>query len=261
MVLLMLLSVPASLCSESGTITLYAAGSLKAAFSELVAAYERTRPTKVVAKFGPSGLLKKEIEEGAAPDIFASANMEHPEALAANGWGGPVRLFARNKLCALAQPGLEMTPDNLLDTLLTEQVRVGIATPKADPSVDYALELFRKADRIKAGNSDILINKALQLSGGPDSAKAPEGRNQYGWLMTEKRADVFLTYCTNAVLAKKEVPGLTIVQIPESLSVGADYGLLMIRNASPEAQQFGRYILSPEGQKILGAYGFGTGVK
>ena len=209
------------------SLTLYAAGSLKAALSDVAASYEKTYTTKVTTKFGPSGLLTKAIEEGENPDVFASANMKHPEKLASGGWGGPVVLFARNQLCALAQPDVEVTTENLLNTLLDKNIRVGISTPKADPSGDYALELFNRAETIKEGSFATLSGKALQLTGGPDSAKAPEGRNQYGWVMSEKKADVFLTYCTNAVLAQKEVPELKIIRIPEELSVGADYGLLV----------------------------------
>jgi ABC-type molybdate transport system substrate-binding protein len=54
------------------------------------------------------------------------------------------------------------------------------------------------------------------------------------------------------------VPDLKIVTIPEELSVGADYGLLIRAAASVEAWRFGMFILSPEGQKILGKYGFET---
>ena len=43
-------------------LTLYAAGSLKAALGEVVTAYEKTYQTKVTTKFGPSGLLRKAIE-------------------------------------------------------------------------------------------------------------------------------------------------------------------------------------------------------
>lgn len=131
-------------------------------------------------------------------------------------------LFARNQLCALTQPEVAATTANLLDTLLNTNIRVGTSTPKTDPSGDYAWELFKKADAIKEGSSKALSDKALQLTGGPDSAKAPEGRNQYAWIMTEKKADVFLTYCTNAALAQKEVSTLKLVHIPQGLSVGAD---------------------------------------
>ena len=253
-VALLVLSMPLSVSADS--LRLYAAGSLKSALGDVVESYEKIYKTNVVTKFGPSGLLRKAIEEGENPDIFASADMLHPEKLASNGWGGPVVLFARNKLCALAQPDIEVTTDNLYHVLMDKKIRVGTSTPKADPSGDYAWELFRKADKIKEGSFATLSGKAIQLTGGPDSAKAPEGRNQYGWVMGEKKADVFLTYCTNAVLARKEVQSLKIINVPDELSVGADYGLLVRDRASNEAWRLAMYILSPEGQKILREYGF-----
>ena len=254
-VALFALLMPVSV-SAADSVTLYAAGSLKAALGDVAASYEKTYNTKVTTNFGPSGLLRKAIEDGEKPDVFASANMAHPEKLASGGWGSPVVLFARNQLCALAQPHVKMTTDNLLNTLLDKNIRVGTSTPKADPSGDYAWELFRKADKIKAGSFKTLSAKALQLTGGPNSEKVPEGRNQYGWVMGEKKADVFLTYCTNAVLAQKEVQPLKIIRIPEELSVGADYGLLVWNGAPTEAWRLAMYILSPEGQKILKEYGF-----
>jgi ABC-type molybdate transport system substrate-binding protein len=239
-------------------LKLYSAGSLKAALGDVTASYEKSYNVKVTAKFGPSGLLRKAIEDGEMADIFASADMTHPGKLEAGGWGGPVALFTRNQLCVLAQPGIEVTTETLLSILLNEKIRVGTSTPKADPSGDYAWELFQKAEKIKKGSFDILSTKALQLTGGPDSEKAPEGKNPYGWVMSEKKADVFLTYCTNAVLAQKEVPAVKIIKINEALSVGADYGLIVRKGASKEASQLADYILSPEGQKILSSYGFET---
>ena len=243
---------------SANSVTLYAAGSLKAALSDVATSYEKIYNIKVTTKFGPSGLLRKAIEEGEMADIFASADMTHPQKLEAGRWGGPVVLFARNQLCILAQPGVEVTTGNLLSTLLNEKIRVGTSTPKADPSGDYAWELFKKADKIKDGSFAILSTRALQLTGGPDSEKAPEGRNPYGWVMSERKADVFLTYCTNAVLAQKEVPALKIVKINDALSVGADYGLIVRKGAPEKASQLAKYILSPDGQKILGNYGFQT---
>jgi molybdate transport system substrate-binding protein len=251
---ILLLIHPLSVSADS--LQLYAAGSLKAALGDVVAAFEKTYQTKAATKFAPSGLLRKAIEAGESPDLFASANMAHPAKLASAGWGSPVVLFARNQLCALAQPEVEVTSDTLYATLMDESIRVGTSTPKADPSGDYAWELFRKADRIKEGSFSTLSGKALKLTGGPDTQKAPEGRNQYGWVMSEKKADVFLTYCTNAVLAAKEVQSLQVIKVPEELSVGADYGLLVSNEASKEAWRLAMYMLSPEGQKILREYGF-----
>jgi ABC-type molybdate transport system substrate-binding protein len=59
------------------------------------------------------------------------------------------------------------------------------------------------------------------------------------------------------VLAAAEVPALDVVAIPEELSVGADYGLVVL-NAGQEAQAFAEFILSEDGQAVLASYGFGS---
>jgi ABC-type molybdate transport system substrate-binding protein len=246
----------APVASKAEQITLYAAGSLKAALSDVTKAFEQQSGNAVVTEFGPSGLLREKIEQGAGVDVFASANMGHPHKLVTNGQGGPVVLFTRNNLCALAQPQLELSAENLLAVMLDPATRLGTSTPKADPSGDYAWELFAKAERLATGSTDTLSGKALQLTGGPDSPKAPAGRNQYAWVMENDQADLFLTYCTNAVLAQQELPQLKIVSIPEQLSVGADYGLIVLDGAPVEGWRLAMFILSPQGQKILAGYGF-----
>ena len=75
--------------------------------------------------------------------------MEHPAALAKADKAGPVQMFARNRLCALVKPGLPVTSDNLLERMLDPQIKLGTSTPKADPSGDYAFEVFAKADKLK----------------------------------------------------------------------------------------------------------------
>ena len=67
-------------------------------------------------------------------------------------------------------------------------------------------------------------------------------------LMAEKKADVFLTYCTNAILAAQEAPGLKVVQLPEALAVGAEYGMTVMNGASEGATKLSRFILSSPGQ-------------
>ena len=237
-------------------VQLYAAGSLRIALTEIAAAFEAQTGIKVQAKFGPSGTLKDEIAGGARADVFASANIEHPQALASARKSGPVVLFARNRLCALARPGVAVDTATLLDRMLDPTAKLGTSTPRADPSGDYAWEVFRKADKLRPGAFAALERKALKLVGGPDAPTAPAGRTVYGMLIAEGKADLFLTYCTNAMEAKKDVAGAQIVALPEELAVGADYGLTVIANAPPDAYRFAMLILSANGQRILAKYGF-----
>jgi ABC-type molybdate transport system substrate-binding protein len=101
-----------------------------------------------------------------------------------------------------------------------------------------------------------LSDKALKLTGGPDSAPAPKGRSQYGALVADGAADIFLTYCTNALEARKENAALRVVQVPDELAVAADYGLALIWGSREQAFYFSQFILSPQGQAILMKYGF-----
>jgi len=77
------------------TVTIYAAGSLKSALTDLAESYEGASGNTVSAKYGASGLLKDEISRGAKADVFASANMEHPQALHDQNKSSPVIRFAR----------------------------------------------------------------------------------------------------------------------------------------------------------------------
>jgi len=241
------------------TVTLYAAGSLKAALTDVAKAYEAKSGHKVEGKYGPSGLLKNELAGGAKADIFASANMEHPQALHDAKKSGPVVLFTRNRLCALVKPGLAATSASLLERMLDPAVKLGTSTPKADPSGDYAFEAFKKAEAMKPGAQAALEKKALLLTGAKDSAAPPAGRVVYGWHVAEGRADIFLTYCTNALAAQKQYAGQQMVALPDNLAVGADYGLTVMNGASPAAQGFADFILAAEGQKILAGHGFAAG--
>ena len=116
--LALLMCAIAASATAAETITLYAAGSLKNALTDLTESYESATGNVVSAKYGASGLLKDEISKGAKADVFATANMEHPQALHDQNRSGPVIRFARNTLCALVKPGLKVDSANLLEYML-----------------------------------------------------------------------------------------------------------------------------------------------
>jgi ABC-type Fe3+/spermidine/putrescine transport system ATPase subunit/ABC-type molybdate transport system substrate-binding protein len=242
-----------------GTVELYAAGSLRAALTDAAKAFEAKTGHRVQTKFGPSGLLKDEIANGAKAGVFASANMEHPQALNAANKSGPVLLFVRNKLCALVRHGLATDGATLLDRMLDPSIKLGTSTPQADPSGDYAFELFRKAEAINPGARATLEGKALKLTGDATSALPPPNTAIYGWHIAEGRADIFLCYRTAAAEAQKQYPDQQIITLPDTLAVGADYGLTVISAAPPAAQSFAEFIISAAGQDILTGHGFAPG--
>jgi molybdate transport system substrate-binding protein len=138
-------------------------------------------------------------------------------------------------------------------------IKLGTSTPRADPSGDYAFEVFARAELLKPGAQAMLERKALQLTGSATSIQPPAGSNVYGWHIREGRADIFLAYCTAVREAQKENPEQQILELPDSLAVGADYGLTVITGAREAAERFAEFILSPAGQTILTSHGFAPG--
>ena len=239
-----------------GVVGVYAAGSLREPLSLIALEHEARTGQKIVLTFGASGLLRERIERGESPQVFASADTEHAQRLATLGsWQAPT-VLVRNALCALTSEAINATPDTLLATLLRPDVRLGTSTPKADPAGDYAWALFRKAQTIQPGAYAALDAKAQMLTGGADSPLPPAGRGVYAWIMDERRADVFLTYCTNAVAAQRDVPQLKVVLLPTDLQVSTAYGLTVAADASPAAAMFARSLLEPSAQAQFKRFGF-----
>lgn len=252
-------ATPAAAQTGQEPLAVYAAGSLRAALTDLSRAFENQAPVTVKLTLGPSGLLKDRIEAGEPAQVFASANMNHPEALRTSGKTDAVQPFTRNALCVLGAAGFALQGKTLAQRMLDADVRVGISTPKADPSGDYAFQMFERIESsgtAGAGSAAALKAKALQLTGGPNSPQPPAGRNLYGILVDEGKADVFITYCTNATEARQQVPSLQVLTVPDTINVSATYGIAIVKPVAPAAKAFVDFVLGPQGQKILGTHGF-----
>lgn len=239
------------------TVRVLAAGSLRTAIGEIAAAFATATKLKVETGFGPSGVLRERIDKGEAADVFASADMGNPLALHRAGKAGPVVLFARNRLCALARPGLSLTAATFLPILLDPNIKLGTSTPKADPLGDYTWAMFAKADGIRPGSRATLEAKAQKLIGGPPlTSPPPAGIDAFAWYVREGHADVFIEYCSAGAGFKKDLPGATVTNVPADLAMGADYGLTVLPTKNANAATFAMFVLSPDGQAILEKEGF-----
>jgi len=66
-------------------LTVSAAATLRDAFEQFAPEFEKANNAKIVYNFGASGVLQKQIEGGAAVDVFASASPTQIDALVAGG--------------------------------------------------------------------------------------------------------------------------------------------------------------------------------
>jgi len=259
-----LVSIVAVLANSTGfaadapTVRLHSAGSLRAAMTDIAAAYTGAYGVMVEPVYGASGGLGDRLAKGEMGDVFTSADMGYPEALTKAGVSGPTVLFARNHLCAILRPGLSASPTTVLATLLEPDIKIGTSSPDKDPGGAYAWAMFKKADMVKPGSRAKLEAKALK-TGSPRGQLSvpPNTKNAMVWLFQQKKLDAFLSYCSNGHAAAEQMPGIKTVELPPELAVTADYGLTVLKGANQElGAQFALFILSPTGQKILAEHGF-----
>ena len=237
-------------------IQVYCAGSLREVMLEIADRFQAEYGPEVKVTPGPSGMLRERIESGDRPDVFASADMEHPAKLSETGIAGPTALFTQNEICVIHRINDGLTQENLLDKLLDPAMRLGTSTPVVDPGGDYAWLMFRKAEEMRPGSFGQLAGKARQLIRGSAFPPVKPGTLSIADAFMNNEVDIYIAYRTTAKTLFTLVPGLTMTELPPALAVKAFFGLTMIRGACAEAGYFILYLLSSVGQRILADFGF-----
>lgn len=235
-------------------VTLYAAGSLRGAFGALLPLFEQAHPGSVAATFGPAGLLRERIEAGAVPDVFASANMDHPRRLFEACLFGAPACFARNAICAVVRRDLAINTAGLVEAMLDPAILLATSTPGADPSGDYAEMVFARIDRLRPGAGAGLTAKARRLLGGGFVSDVPAGQAPGAWLIETGQADIVLGYRSGTLgLMSRHC---AVVALPDSCAVTATYGLAVGRDARQAGHDLAAFLLSQEARELLLRNGF-----
>ena len=237
-------------------IRVLAAGSLKDVLTAIFADYAKQHDVTFAPVWGPSGILRDRMQHGEAFDLFASAALPHAQALTDAGVSGPSVLFTRNALCVVTEAGRDLDSAHVAETLLRPEIRIGTSTPVADPAGDYTWELFHRIDTRSPGAFDTLSKKARQLFGGATTTAPADGRHPLLAALDDHVIDLFVYYCSGAAAMVSASPKYRMVSLPPELSVGADYGLTVSKQASAGAADFAMYLLSPPAQRALKAHGF-----
>lgn len=222
-----------------GTITVGAAASLTASFTELGAAFEAANAgTTVTFNFGSSSDVVHGINEGAPTDVFASADMTNVNTLV-DGAGvaaDPVA-FATNQLEIIVAKG---NPKGItgVDDLANPDLLVVACSPEV-PIGRYTQQVF----------------DAAGVTVAPVSLE--ENVNGIVTKVTLGEADAGVVYRTDVLAAADEAEG---VDIPADVNVQATYPIAVTKDAAdPDlAAAFLAYVLSADGQRILRSYGFGA---
>jgi molybdate transport system substrate-binding protein len=228
-------------------IAVVAASDLQHAFDALRSGFVREHPEiTVTVSYGASGSLTAQIKEGAPFDLFFSADMAYPEALAAMGLVTPegVRPYAMGDLVVWAPPGspAPLTADGLAALTSPLVQHVAIANPQHAPygraavAALNALGLYEQVEpKLVYGEN---VSQTTQLT---QSGAAELGLISRSMTMAP------------ATRGQGVVLGLTAGLYPPIVQ-----GVAVLRRAASldAAESFVRYVRSKVGQDILVEHGF-----
>ncbi len=215
-------------------LRVFAAASLAAPFTALEQAFEASHPgLDVQCNFAGSPQLVLQIEQGAAADVFAAADVVNMAKVQASGNAvGEPRRFARNRLAIVVAAGNPRAIQGLGD-LARDGCKVALCGPEV-PAGRYARQALAKAKVAVRSLSDEPNVHALVT-------KVRLGELDAGI--------VFQTDCT--------ATGIAAVAIAAEHQVVADYPITTLTAAAAvEAAAFVDFVLSPSGQQVLAAHGF-----
>jgi molybdate transport system substrate-binding protein len=226
-------SSPAAL---SGTITVFAASSLSAAFTSISADFQKIHPgTAVKFSFAGSASLAAQIQQGAIGDVFASADQPNLQKVVDAGLTADAPMvFARNRLEIVVGHGNPKHISSLSD--LAHAGFVVVLCAPAVPCGRYAAQALQKAGvSLKPASQETDVKGVL--------SKVALGE-----------ADAGIVYVTDVKAAGGGVDG---VAIPPALNVVADYPIAVLKDSQNTAlaRAFVGYLLA-DGQQTLVRYGF-----
>jgi molybdate transport system substrate-binding protein len=191
--------------------------SAAASLTDALRAYGESFPGEERFSFAGSDELAAQIRQGAAPDVFASANARFPDELASEGLVEEPVVFARNELVVVVPTGSEV---DSLAALTEPGLDLVIGAPGV-PVGDYAREAL---DRLPwAEREPILANVRSEES----DVKGVIGKVAQG------AADAGFAYRSDVAAAPTE---LRAVALPERLRPVIAYGAAVVTGAADRAR-------------------------
>lgn len=224
-------------------LTVAAAADLKFAMDELVVTFRKSNPNdEVDVVYGSSGKFYAQIQQGGPYDMFFSADIGFPKALATAGFAASEikpYAFGRIVLWSTSHDATKMTLASLADPKIT---RVAIANPKHAPYGKRAEEALRA--------SGIWEKIEPKLVYGENIAQTA----QYVLTGNAQVGIVALSLAVNAELASRGGYWL----VPDNLHQPLEQGFIITKRAekNPVAKRFADYISSKPARAVMMKYGF-----
>lgn len=234
-------SGPACRAPATGSeLTVAAASDLIPAFEEIGREFEATRQTKVVFVFGSTGLLMRQIENGAPFDLFAAANVSYIDQLEQKELIVPEtkRIYARGRIALWTTANSTLKVEKIEDLTRPEVQRVAIANPDHAPYGQAARQALEKTGIWEAVRPKMVYGDNIRQT------------LQYAETGNVEVALVALSLCVQS-------KGRWVL-VPEALHQPIDQGMGVISGTKHEqsARAFSDFVNGAKGREIMQKYGF-----
>jgi len=236
---------------DGGELTVFAAASLVDAYADIVDQIQTTNPNvSITVETGGSQALVTQLQEGAAADVLATASTSTMNtAIESDLIDGEPLVFTGNRLVIVAPfdnpAGIES-----LDDLATDGTRVVIAAEEVPVGTYSRTSICKYVDSgaapegfLDAFNANV-VSEELDVRDVLAKIQLGEG-------------DAGLVYASDAVAAELYGDPVSVIEFPADVNVTAVYPIAPVAGGNTDlAKAFIAYVLSPQGQAVLEAYGF-----
>ena len=230
-------SSPSQPSQASAKIVIFAAASLKTAFTQLSQQFKTdNRGSGVDFEFAGSSELATQLTQGATADVFASADTAQMDTVAKAGLlaGNPTN-FASNTLVIVTAPG---NPRKVASFADLAKPGLGVVICQKPVPCGSATQRIEDKTRVRLNpvSEELSVTDVLNK-------------------VTTGQADAGLVYVTDARSAGSKV---TTVNFPEAGGAVNVYPIAVLKN-SPQptlAQKFVAMVTGDKGQNILAQLGF-----
>jgi molybdate transport system substrate-binding protein len=227
---------------ESAHLTVSAAVSLKESLQEIGGLYQRQQPrVSITYNFAGSGILQRQIEQGAPVDVFASASPREMDALQAKGlvMAETRRNIAANEV-VLIVPQDSQAVSGFGDLTAPRVKRIALGEPASVPAGKYAKETLAS------------LNLWDQIQ--PKFVFAQDVRQVLEFVATGN-AEAGMVYRTDAQVTDRIK---VVATAPESSHSPIVYPAAVLKASrhAGQAKQLVEFLAGPEAQAALARHGF-----
>jgi molybdate transport system substrate-binding protein len=225
-----------------------AAANLNFALTEVAAQFARDRGTPVEMVFGASGVLTRQIRDGAPFELFLAADEEFPGQLAAAGLTrGDGVVYATGRLVVFAPSGSPLSVDPRLDglaRLVTSGgvTRFAIANPEVAPYGKAAESVLRKRGLWDALRPRLVLGDTIA-----QAAQFATTGNAQGGLVAY-----------SLVLGPGFAERGTYAVIPDADHPPLRQRMVLLKRAGATATSFYDYLQGEGSRAILRKHGYGV---